>query len=1212
LIAVCFCAGVSFAQQPGGAASRPTGFVLPEASPVAFDVTMKAEIDADAPIYPGLGRCRTFEFATTEEGVQSTIFVAAESPGAILSLRLEDPATGTVFVADERRPDAASLSLTTGKPRRFALVVADAAEGPSAPVLSVRRCVETEASLALFRALTSIEEKAAESVAKKENEATRGLLAEAARSVDAAKDPNSDVPSGHRWADVAHRLAGVAREIGANAEAVALLRPIRGVLAAYYPEWSPSRWKVDYDFGWALVKAGRPAEAPPALESAVRILEKRHPRDLTTPRVRSELARLLDSLGRRDRALELFGVSYRTFRDHPAADSAERRKATNIFAHASANVGRNADALKLYEESLQGSESRPASDPHDRIARIGRGDALRDLGRGAEAAVVFERELVAAERTSTSDADSLRFKLALSLTVAGFPSEALPHARAAAEALSARSPTSLDALNARFVLAVALGANGDAARALDEYDRLSAKAAEALPPHHVLRRNAAANAANEAAAVGDLAGALIRYETLLRSIAGKSEFAGTEALVRTNYAQRLRSSGRTEEALVEARKALDLFSAQPESTTAEQLFAARAGVATALMALGRHEDALAEYDRALAEGGAASARRTVDRMNRAICLQSLGRREEALVELRSVAKAEDARAALGAVDRTRAWLNVAAVAADLGRADESVAATTFVAEGAEAAAKDAPWRGARAGFDAASSMSDFVRRILRTHARGFGGDALLARAFDAASALRSAPFRAGALRRAAAKSPERRRVVEAVRAAQARVAATARDPAATPESVAKIVAERDRLLREATAALELPPQFAEASARPPAGSAFALVARTTRYLPQDLPDVRTEEVDRYEALVRTADGATRRVDLGLALELDDAAEAVHSDSEAVATAAERRLSSVVAALRAAAPGVDRIYATLDDGLQAAPLDASFPSSVKSGPELVVVASFDDVAASRPRLSDKDGVALAVVGGVDYGPTTNADSRSHGTFSPLPQSAAEARNVADLFATAFGDRAEVRSLVGAYAEADAATKAMVGAAYVHLATHGWFAPETQAGRTREEQTPGRVGELRVEAFDAAIRMAPLAMSGVAFAGANAYGPGRREGLASGEEFAAADLTTVDLFVLSACRSGTGLRRAGQCVQSLQTAIHLAGARTTIAAVARVDDAATRVLMGEFYSRLWINGATKLSAFREARAAVRDMIDPTTGRPKFRRRDWSAWVMSGAPD
>ncbi len=94
------------------------------------------------------------------------------------------------------------------------------------------------------------------------------------------------------------------------------------------------------------------------------------------------------------------------------------------------------------------------------------------------------------------------------------------------------------------------------------------------------------------------------------------------------------------------------------------------------------------------------------------------------------------------------------------------------------------------------------------------------------------------------------------------------------------------------------------------------------------------------------------------------------------------------------------------------------------------------------------------------------------------------------------------------------------------------------------------------------------------------------------------------MLSACETNVGIRRAGQGIQSLQSALHTAGARTAITSLWRVDDAATRRLMELFYAGLWKDGLGKADALWQAKMALRDEGHPL--------RDWAGWVLSGDPD
>jgi CHAT domain-containing protein len=85
-------------------------------------------------------------------------------------------------------------------------------------------------------------------------------------------------------------------------------------------------------------------------------------------------------------------------------------------------------------------------------------------------------------------------------------------------------------------------------------------------------------------------------------------------------------------------------------------------------------------------------------------------------------------------------------------------------------------------------------------------------------------------------------------------------------------------------------------------------------------------------------------------------------------------------------------------------------------------------------------------------------------------------------------------------------------------------------------------------------------------------------------AALDLSACELAVLSACETGLGKTAGGEGVLGLQRAFHQAGARPVVASLWKVDDAATAVLMEEFYANLWQKGLPNVEALRRAQLAV----------------------------
>ncbi|MFO0868267.1 MAG: CHAT domain-containing protein [Pirellulales bacterium] len=104
--------------------------------------------------------------------------------------------------------------------------------------------------------------------------------------------------------------------------------------------------------------------------------------------------------------------------------------------------------------------------------------------------------------------------------------------------------------------------------------------------------------------------------------------------------------------------------------------------------------------------------------------------------------------------------------------------------------------------------------------------------------------------------------------------------------------------------------------------------------------------------------------------------------------------------------------------------------------------------------------------------------------------------------------------------------------------------------------------------------PDLFAGLALAGANRPARAAAEedataddGLLTAAEVAASDLRGTQLVVLSACDTGLGRMSPGEGFFGLQRSFHVAGARSVVASLWQVDDAATRALMVESYRNLW---------------------------------------------
>jgi CHAT domain-containing protein len=228
--------------------------------------------------------------------------------------------------------------------------------------------------------------------------------------------------------------------------------------------------------------------------------------------------------------------------------------------------------------------------------------------------------------------------------------------------------------------------------------------------------------------------------------------------------------------------------------------------------------------------------------------------------------------------------------------------------------------------------------------------------------------------------------------------------------------------------------------------------------------------------------------------------------------------------------------------------------------------------------------LLTVGGLPYGQAPAAAAPAGGSWPELPGTGLEAQRVAALFRRAVPREPAPRQLQGAAVDAAALKRELPPAAkasprYLHLATHAFF----------EQYTPPRPGPL--SGFgEAGLGMHqdfytyernPLLRSGLVLAGAN-HSPA--QGILSAEEVEDLDLRGVDLAVLSACDTGLGKEATLEGVLGLQRSFQGAGARSLVVSLWSVNDAATSVLMEEFYTNLWVKKLPKLQALQQAQLTI----------------------------
>ncbi|MEL7145415.1 MAG: CHAT domain-containing tetratricopeptide repeat protein [Bacteroidota bacterium] len=145
--------------------------------------------------------------------------------------------------------------------------------------------------------------------------------------------------------------------------------------------------------------------------------------------------------------------------------------------------------------------------------------------------------------------------------------------------------------------------------------------------------------------------------------------------------------------------------------------------------------------------------------------------------------------------------------------------------------------------------------------------------------------------------------------------------------------------------------------------------------------------------------------------------------------------------------------------------------------------------------------------------------------------------------------------------------------LHVATHGFFIE-------KKDRTAKSSGENLIDngALDALMR------SGIVLADQDVQDQrditDNNDGLVTAYEITTMDFPDTEIVVLSACETGLGEIKTGEGVYGLQRSFLVAGARSVIMSLWKVDDKATKEFMINFYNN-WLSTGDKHEAFNQAR-------------------------------
>ena len=188
--------------------------------------------------------------------------------------------------------------------------------------------------------------------------------------------------------------------------------------------------------------------------------------------------------------------------------------------------------------------------------------------------------------------------------------------------------------------------------------------------------------------------------------------------------------------------------------------------------------------------------------------------------------------------------------------------------------------------------------------------------------------------------------------------------------------------------------------------------------------------------------------------------------------------------------------------------------------------------------------------------------------------------------------------------------------IHIATHGFYWKEDEADRKARSNERLMFMSTLNDNGPRYVEDKALTRSGLFMAGANnilsgdSIPEGVDDGILTAQEIAQMNLRGTDLIVLSACQTGMG-EISGDGVFGLQRGFKKAGANSLLMSLWDVDDAATQMLMTNFYQNL-MSGQSKQQSLLNAQKTVREFSGMIGDRyrefsdPKY----WAGFILLDA--
>jgi CHAT domain-containing protein len=446
--------------------------------------------------------------------------------------------------------------------------------------------------------------------------------------------------------------------------------------------------------------------------------------------------------------------------------------------------------------------------------------------------------------------------------------------------------------------------------------------------------------------------------------------------------------------------------------------------------------------------------------------------------------------------------------------------------------------------------------------------------------------------------------------------------------LASVIAELENELFEQVPSLKFSPiQVADIAKVLPANSVLVEFQKYGKFPKQNRVYFSDQEKYYYVAITLDSTGAVQRFDLGPAEVIDKAiAKASYASSEGLSDVNERWADVsklIMAPLRETFSMTGEMFISPDSELNRVPF-AALPSPFSSGflvdrVRLRVLTSGRDLMALSKRLDQQSKSSVVIAnpsfdvaeGTIERAqnslPLTRSASidpiRKEVRWAPLPATAKEGSAIASLLSAKLVHSAQATPMF---------VQGTIGPKIIHIASHGYFVGEQQSNESIRDTNLFTNGYGLGESSNSGQglipnRINPLLKSGIVLAGANQPTTNPDDdGYLTALEVSRLQLNGTELFVVSACASGQGDVQTGEGVYGLSRAIAVAGARSSLLSLWKVDDAATADFMIRFYKRLKAGEGRS-----DALAAVqKEFRDGTAGSGQWKEPYyWAAWQLVG---